>query len=129
MDLICESCGVANPPGTEFCEFCGAYLAWDRSVLVAPRNQPPAPAPTNQFAPPPPVYQPAAQPEPATRPMPAVETPPARPGPGTRPAVGRLADAGRGLPAPAASAGWAAARRAGGSTTPACGSARSVARC
>lgn len=31
MDIVCESCGVANEPGTEFCLFCGNYLAWDRS--------------------------------------------------------------------------------------------------
>lgn len=28
MEVVCESCGVANPAGTEFCMFCGAYLEW-----------------------------------------------------------------------------------------------------
>jgi len=31
IDLICEVCGTANRPGTEFCTNCNAYLAWDRS--------------------------------------------------------------------------------------------------
>jgi predicted nucleic acid-binding Zn ribbon protein len=55
IDLICEVCGTANPPGTEFCTNCNSYLAWDRSVLVSPptgraKPGPPAPlppAPTN----------------------------------------------------------------------------------
>ena len=28
MEVLCESCGVANPAGVEFCMFCGAYLEW-----------------------------------------------------------------------------------------------------
>ncbi|GAB89347.1 zinc ribbon domain-containing protein [Gordonia rhizosphera] len=30
-DIICEACGTANPPGTQFCTECDAYLAWNRS--------------------------------------------------------------------------------------------------
>ncbi|HSU34261.1 MAG TPA: zinc ribbon domain-containing protein [Propionibacteriaceae bacterium] len=48
IDLICEVCGTANPPGTEFCTNCNSYLAWDRSVLVSPptgRSKPGPPAP------------------------------------------------------------------------------------
>lgn len=29
IDLICEACGEANPPGTEFCRNCNGFLAWD----------------------------------------------------------------------------------------------------
>ena len=38
IELICESCGSGNPPGTEFCLFCGTYLAWDRSIVVRPQT-------------------------------------------------------------------------------------------
>ena len=31
-DLICDSCGERNPPGTEFCLSCNAYLAWERTM-------------------------------------------------------------------------------------------------
>jgi hypothetical protein len=36
IDLVCETCGERNPPGTEFCTNCNSYLAWDRSVLGRP---------------------------------------------------------------------------------------------
>ena len=32
IDLICESCGEANRPGSQFCSSCNTFLAWDRSV-------------------------------------------------------------------------------------------------
>jgi hypothetical protein len=53
IDLICEVCGTANPPGTEFCTNCNSYLAWDRSVLTKPAGKPaqptsPAPKPPPQ---------------------------------------------------------------------------------
>src|SRR5215203_1533192 len=35
-NLICEVCGTANPPGTEFCTNCNNYLAWDRSGTTKP---------------------------------------------------------------------------------------------
>ena len=38
MEVLCESCGVANPPGVEFCMFCGAYLEWtDRETGIDTR--------------------------------------------------------------------------------------------
>jgi Double zinc ribbon len=40
IELICETCGHSNPPGTEFCTNCNSYLAWDRSVLTEPTGQP-----------------------------------------------------------------------------------------
>ena len=62
IDLICEVCGTANPPGTEFCTNCNSYLAWDRSVLVTPPTgrskpgppppHPPAPTPPTNYPPP-----------------------------------------------------------------------------
>lgn len=70
MDVICESCGVANRQGTEFCLFCGAYLAWDRSVLVA-RPTPPIPS-----APAPPAATPTYASEPPAAPAPAPDPPP-----------------------------------------------------
>lgn len=55
IDLICEACGEANPPGTEFCRNCNAYLAWGGST---PKPGQPTPqtvskvaAPTVQNAP------------------------------------------------------------------------------
>jgi len=32
IDLICEACGEANPPGTEFCRNCNEFLAWDSTT-------------------------------------------------------------------------------------------------
>lgn len=32
IDLICEACGEANPPGTEFCRNCNEFLAWDSAT-------------------------------------------------------------------------------------------------
>ena len=64
IDLVCESCGETNPPGTEFCTNCNSYLAWDRSVLVRPPGNsarpvspvppvPPNPAPPTNYPTPP----------------------------------------------------------------------------
>ena len=60
IDLVCESCGETNPPGTEFCTNCNNFLAWDRSVLVRPPGNnarpvspvppaPPTPAPPTNY--------------------------------------------------------------------------------
>lgn len=67
IDLVCESCGEANPPGTEFCRNCNAFLVWDESAAptrtsaaqrttvqqpVVPVQSDPAPtAPTTPDAP------------------------------------------------------------------------------
>ena len=84
IELICESCGVGNPPGTEFCQFCGAYLAWDRSVVVRPQA---GASPGRGQAGPPPVPPPAqaqrpvagrptsSAPPPVVAPTAAVEAP------------------------------------------------------
>jgi hypothetical protein len=52
IEIICETCGASNPPGTEFCTNCNTYLGWDRSVVTRPPGptQPtsPAPAPPRQ---------------------------------------------------------------------------------
>jgi hypothetical protein len=65
IDLVCETCGERNPPGTEFCTNCNSYLAWDRSVLVQPPaaggkptvapNPPPTSGPSGYPTPPPPT--------------------------------------------------------------------------
>jgi hypothetical protein len=65
IDLVCETCGERNPPGTEFCTNCNSYLAWDRSVLVKPpaaggkppaaSNPPPTSGPAGYPTPPPPT--------------------------------------------------------------------------
>lgn len=100
--MICEACGESNRPGTEFCAFCGSYLAWDPSAAATTttsertvRDQPPAvassaPAPTTPIPatavpvapppaapvlPPPTVAQP--QPSPVTAPEPAETSCPA----------------------------------------------------
>jgi len=106
VDLICESCGVANRAGTEFCEFCGVYLAWDRSVLVSPdpKPTPAAPRPATPTAP---VHQPHPAPEAVTQPLPvdasrpgvASAAPPTSPPPPPGPPAG---------PGPAPAAGWSA---------------------
>ena len=57
IDLVCESCGASNPPGSEFCSTCDSYLAWDRSA--------------------PPSGRPAATPPVATSPATSPWTPPA----------------------------------------------------
>lgn len=36
IDLICEACGEANRPGSQFCSSCNSFLAWDRSVVARP---------------------------------------------------------------------------------------------
>lgn len=42
MNDVCTGCGEPNPPGTQFCLFCGIYLGWEdsdgeRSGAAAPR--------------------------------------------------------------------------------------------
>lgn len=54
MDLICEACGEANAPGTEFCRNCNEFLAWDSATA---RRQPSSTA-TSSTAPSTPVVQP-----------------------------------------------------------------------
>jgi hypothetical protein len=75
VEVVCENCGVANREGTEFCLSCGDYLAWDRSVLVKPRPQPPPSAPPAAARPPAPLSQPAPPAEPGviTQPLPTVD--------------------------------------------------------
>ena len=37
MEVICELCGAANPPGSRFCRGCDAFLAWgDAGTTPAP---------------------------------------------------------------------------------------------
>jgi hypothetical protein len=41
VEVLCESCGVANPAGVEFCMFCGAYLDWtDRESGIDTQTSP-----------------------------------------------------------------------------------------
>lgn len=90
--MICEACGESNRPGTEFCAYCGSYLAWDPAVApttapertvreAAPSAQPrppiPAPAPVASAAPAAPAPRPAATPVAAPPPV----SPPAQPPP------------------------------------------------
>ena len=69
--MICEACGESNRLGTEFCTYCGSYLAWDPSapdksmVRPAPTGTAPAPATT-----PPVSTSPPAPIAPATPPPP-----------------------------------------------------------
>jgi hypothetical protein len=61
INLVCESCGETNPPGTEFCTNCNSYLAWDRSVLVRPPEKgarPISPVPPAPPMPAPPINHP-----------------------------------------------------------------------
>lgn len=47
IDVICESCGTANPPGVEFCQNCKAFLAWNRGHTATqpiPAQAPAGPA-------------------------------------------------------------------------------------
>jgi hypothetical protein len=75
IELICESCGTGNPPGTEFCHFCGTYLAWDRSVVVRPQTGgPPSRGPSGY----PPGQTPAQPPRQPMRP-PGSGAPPTAP--------------------------------------------------
>jgi hypothetical protein len=49
VEVLCESCGAANPPGVEFCMFCGTYLEWSKSVVdtrTSPAVRPQEGAPT-----------------------------------------------------------------------------------
>ncbi|MFW0784692.1 zinc ribbon domain-containing protein [Gordonia sp. CPCC 206044] len=34
-DIICEACGAANPPGTQFCTECDAYFGWSQTAAPA----------------------------------------------------------------------------------------------
>lgn len=131
MEVICEACGVANRPGTEFCLFCGAYLAWDRSVLIPPRGpaQPPAARPpaspasgpaSDPYTPAPPATPPAlvGQPTPLdpSRPGVAAPAPPLPPAPPEGPRQDQ---------APARTAVWpttaAGPSIAAGGSCPSCG--------
>lgn len=41
MNDVCTGCGEPNPPGTQFCLFCGIYLGWDEGAAeVAPAAGP-----------------------------------------------------------------------------------------
>src|SRR5690606_26059240 len=31
---VCESCGAANPQGTQFCRACDTYLGWDTGATT-----------------------------------------------------------------------------------------------
>jgi hypothetical protein len=76
IELICETCGTSNPPGTEFCTNCNSYLAWDRSVLTEPAGQPSEPTrttPKPQAQPP--KKQSTAQPPAAGPTAPTLEQP------------------------------------------------------
>lgn len=114
-DIICESCGVANQAGTEFCLFCGSYLAWDRSVLLPPRTTTAAAPPTAPrtatphaappvAGPPPPVSPESTLPDPgvtrasagrAAAPTAAAPSPPVVGGGSGCPSCGRINDPGR----------------------------------
>lgn len=48
IDLICEACGDANPPGTEFCRNCNEFLAWDSATA---KRQPSATPSTTSTSP------------------------------------------------------------------------------
>jgi ribosomal protein L40E len=48
IDLICEACGEANPPGTEFCRNCNQFLGWDSTNA---KPQPSTTTPTVSTAP------------------------------------------------------------------------------
>ena len=59
--MICEACGESNRPGTEFCAYCGSYLAWDPSapdksmVRPTPAGTAPDRAPSTPVSTPPPA--------------------------------------------------------------------------
>ena len=40
METVCSTCGEQNPPGTQFCQRCLAFLAWEDA---APATRPPGP--------------------------------------------------------------------------------------
>lgn len=105
MEVLCESCGAANPTGVDFCLFCGEYLDWSESVrdtrtspAVAER---PAPAPAAPARPAPTAPVPAADEEPVLIPSmqratPALVGAPAPAGPGfTAPEGGACPTCGR----------------------------------
>ena len=62
IDLICEACGEPNPPGTEFCRNCNAFLAWDSATST--RQPSTSTTATAATVPTPPVVE---------QPVPAVE--------------------------------------------------------
>ena len=77
MEIVCESCGEANPAGTEFCLFCGTYLSWEGSAKPAAPDPRPWP-PDHPAAPTQPLprvaeatVRPAAAPDPVPVPAPA----------------------------------------------------------
>lgn len=40
MNDVCTGCGEPNPPGTQFCLFCGIYLGWDDGPDAPEGRQP-----------------------------------------------------------------------------------------
>ena len=79
--MICEACGESNRPGTEFCAYCGSYLAWDPSapdksmVRPAPAGTAPAPAPSTPVSTPPPAPIAPATPPPVVSQQPVARAP------------------------------------------------------
>ena len=53
-EIVCDSCGVSNAPGTEFCTGCGSFLDWEGATSGPshPTDHPnarPAPAPADRW--------------------------------------------------------------------------------
>lgn len=46
MDVICESCGETNRQDSQFCLFCGSFLAWDGSARSTKPTEPPQSPPS-----------------------------------------------------------------------------------
>lgn len=47
MGNVCQECGADNPPGTEFCLSCHAFLAWGDSEAARRTQLGPPPSPTS----------------------------------------------------------------------------------
>ncbi|MGV9712387.1 hypothetical protein ACWDTI_17195 [Gordonia sp. NPDC003424] len=49
-EITCEACGAANPPGTQFCTECDAYLTWSKPAAQPSPGTAPSASPSATVA-------------------------------------------------------------------------------
>lgn len=99
MNDVCTGCGEPNPPGTQFCLFCGIYLGWDERDADAPPAARTGTGPARPAGEPPPTDTTAPIPQrDATIPMERATAPAPAPAPPAQVATAAAVPTGRVCP-------------------------------